>query len=100
MKKTAKIRLTRETLRALAAHAGSALAILAGGRIDAESAAVLVRDTGVRELHLRGARTVESEMRFRRDGITFGKAYQPDEYRWREVSEPLVREIVDSLAPG
>jgi copper homeostasis protein len=88
----------RETLRALVARAGDALAILAGGRVDASSAQALVRDAGVRELHVRAAATMESAMRFRRDGITFGTPYAPDEYRWREVSEPLVRELVASLA--
>jgi len=84
-------------LRALVQRAGDALTILAGGRVTADVAPRLVREAGVREVHVRGAAPVESAMRFRRDDVVFGKAYAPDEYRWMDVSAPRVREVVAAV---
>ncbi|HYD54300.1 MAG TPA: copper homeostasis protein CutC, partial [Gemmatimonadaceae bacterium] len=84
------------TLRSLVAAAAGRVGILAGGRVTAEVASTLVREAGLRELHVRGAAPVESPMRFRREAIRFGKPYAPDEYRWSEVSEASIRAVVDA----
>jgi len=81
-------------LRQLVARAGDALAILAGGRIDASNAARIVAETGARELHVRGTERVASAMRHRRGDIAFGKRYEPDEYTRAVTSAALVAEIV------
>ena len=86
-----------DTIAALVRRAGNALAVMAGGRIGADDAPRLAREGGVREVHVRGAEPVESAMRFRRDGVLFGKPYTPDEYCWSAVREERVREVVRAL---
>jgi copper homeostasis protein len=81
----------------LVEHAGDDLVILAGGRVTADVARDLSR-LGVREIHVRGASMRESQMRFRRDDVVFGKPYSPDEYRWPMVDADRVREIVKAVS--
>ena len=87
----------RETLARLVARAGSDLVIMAGGGVTAESAPLLAKEAGVREVHVRAAEPVESAMVARTPNVTFGKPYVPDEYRWPAVREDKVREVVDAL---
>jgi copper homeostasis protein len=84
-------------LAGLVAEAGARITILAGGGIDESNAARIVRETGVREIHVRGRRGEPSKMTFRRDGVTMGKPYQPDEYRRVETDPERVREIVGEV---
>lgn len=86
------------TLAALVRHAGGRLTVMAGGRVTEESAPLLVREAGVREVHVRGAEPAESRMRHRRPDIPFGKAYAPDDYHWPATSERLVRRVVEACA--
>ena len=87
-----------DTIAALVRRAGDALAVMAGGRVDAATAPRLASEAGVREVHVRGAEPVESAMRARRDGVVFGKPYTPDEYRWTAVREERVREVVRAVS--
>jgi copper homeostasis protein len=81
-------------LARLVAAAGERILIVAGGGIDESNAARIVRETGVRELHVRGSRVGPSGMKFRRVGVAMGKPYQPDEYRRVETDSDRVRGIV------
>jgi copper homeostasis protein len=82
---------------------GRAPTILAGGGITGESAPRIVRETGVRELHVRAAARVNSAMRHRRGDITFGKPHEPSEYSRLVTDAARVRAIVEAcgspLAP-
>ncbi len=81
-------------LARLVAQAGERITILAGGGIDESNAARIVRETGAREIHVRGSRVAPSRMKFRRDGVAMGKSYQPDEYRRVETASDRVRDMV------
>ena len=85
------------TIAALVRQAAGRFTILAGGGITDESAPRVVRDTGVREVHVRGSARAESAMRFRRPGVVFGKPSTPDEYA-RIITDPdRIRRIVDAV---
>jgi len=84
-------------LARLVSQAGGRITILAGGGVDESNAARIVRVTGVREIHIRGSRVTTSAMEFRRDGVTMGKSYQPDEYRRVETDSERVRAIVSEV---
>ena len=84
-------------LARLVAQAGERTIILAGGGIDESNAARIIRETGVREIHVRGSRVTTSKMEFRRDGVAMGKSYQPDEYRRVETDPERVRAIVSEV---
>jgi len=47
------------TLASLVRQAGNRIAVMAGGRITEATAAQIVRETGVREIHVRGERTMK-----------------------------------------
>ena len=47
------------TLASLVSQAGDRIVVMAGGRITESNAAQIVRQTGVREIHVRGERTVK-----------------------------------------
>jgi copper homeostasis protein len=81
----------------LVRHAAGRIGILPGGGIRAENAAALVAATGVSEIHVRGASTVESAMRARRHGIPMGRAYVPDEYRWEATTSEAIAAVVSAL---
>ena len=86
-------------IAALVRQAGGRVVVLAGGGVTEQSAGRIVRETGVREVHVRGTARVESAMRFRRPGITFGKPSTPDEYA-RTVTDPArIRRVVEAVGP-
>lgn len=82
------------TIAALVRAAGGRVAVMAGGGIDAASAATLVREAGVRELHVGGAVAVPGAMTFRRPGIAFGRPGPPDEYTVLAPDDARLRRVV------
>lgn len=87
-------------MRDLVRRAEGRLVILAGGGITEANAARIVRETGVREIHLRGSTAEASPMQFRREGVKFGKRHEPDEYRRIETSSERIRAVVDAVSGG
>jgi copper homeostasis protein len=57
-------------LSRLVHHAAERIVVLAGGSITSANVADVVRATGVREVHVRGAEQVRSAMRHRHAGVT------------------------------
>ena len=84
-------------IAALVAQSAGRIAIMAGGGINEANAARIVRETGVREIHVGAGGIRHSGMDFRREGVFMGKAYQPDEYRRVETDPERVREIVNRV---
>jgi copper homeostasis protein CutC len=68
--------------------------VMAGGRITESCVERIVRETGVREVHARGAARAESAMRYRRDGVSFGKPYVPDEYARSATDPERIRALI------
>jgi copper homeostasis protein len=87
-----------DRIAALVRQAGDRIAVLAGGGITESTAAEVVSRTGVREVHVRCAVRVASGMRFRREGVPFGKPYEPDEYSWLASSESRIDAVVQVLS--
>lgn len=85
-------------LRSLVAQSAGAVTILAGGGISEVNAAQIVRETGVTEIHVRGSRADSSRMTFRRNGVSMGRAYQPDEYQRVETDPERIRTILAAVA--
>lgn len=68
------------SLARLVELAGERIQILAGGSISAANVAQVVRLTHVREVHVRAASRVESEMRHRRTDVTLARPQAPGDY--------------------
>lgn len=86
-------------LRELVGWSNGQVTVLAGGGITEKNAAKIVKETGVREIHLRGGAAEPSEMQFRRPGVFMGKAYTPDEYSRSETSHARIKEVVKAVKP-
>ena len=84
-------------IAALVAQGAGRIAVMAGGGVNEANAARIVRETGVREIHLGAGGIRDSGMEFRREGVFMGKAYQPDEYRRVETDSERVRTIVERV---
>lgn len=87
-----------ETIAALVRQSAGRVAVMAGGGVTPETAARVVRATGVREVHVRGAVRAESAMRFRRAGVGVGKPHVPDEYARTVTSADRIRLVVRACA--
>ena len=83
-----------ETLAALAWRSEGRGSIIAAGGITEHTAARVVTEAGVSEIHVRASRRRDSAMRFRRQGVSLGKAYSPDEYARVSTTPELVRLVV------
>jgi copper homeostasis protein len=59
--------------------AGDRIVIMAGGDIDEQNVADLVRETGVREIHVRGTSPVSERMVFHDHPVPFRRPLPPDE---------------------
>ena len=90
--------LGSEAIAALVAQGAGRITVMAGGGINEANAARIVRETGVREIHLGAVGIRDSGMEFRREGVFMGKAYQPDEYKRVETDPERVREIVTRVS--
>jgi hypothetical protein len=60
----------------------------------------VIHEAGVNEIHVRPTRRRDSQMRFRRESITLGKPYVPDEYARVLTPSELVRAVVAAASAG
>ncbi len=69
---------------------------IAAGGVSPENVKEVVEKAGVKEVHASAKAAIGSSMRFRRDGVSMGKA-DADEYSRLSTSEKLVAMINDKL---
>ncbi len=82
----------------LVRRAGDRIVVMPGGGRD-HNVKTVVAGTGAREVHVVGARDVESRMVFRNPGCSMGTQARSSEYGWTETDPDRVRAIVDALTP-
>ncbi|MDB4889508.1 MAG: Copper homeostasis protein cutC [Gemmatimonadetes bacterium] len=85
-------------LRAMVHLAGDAMTILAGGSITASNVADVVRESGVRQVHLRAAVRVESAMTHRRGNVTLARPQAPNDYERVVASADEIRRVMAALS--
>lgn len=81
----------------LVSQAGDRLIIMPGGGIDDTNIMSIVFKTNVREVHLTGRKSINSEMRFRRDGIRMGSTPELTEFTRKVADMEKIREIINIL---
>ncbi|HEU4995447.1 MAG TPA: copper homeostasis protein CutC [Gemmatimonadaceae bacterium] len=86
-------------ISALARRAAGQIVVMAGGGVREESVQEIVHRSGVREVHVRGAREVYGSTPISPTGITLRKPFPTDERAWEETDERRIREFV-RLANG
>lgn len=85
-------------IRRLVADAGDRVRVMAGGGVSAANVGRLVREAGVREVHLSGRAAADSPMRFRRPEVPLGGAALPGEYDRYETDAERIRAVVAALS--
>lgn len=66
------------------------VSIMPGGGVTEANLAGIVRETGVREIHLSARETVHSRMRYRNEPCSMGAFSKGREYEWRETTAAKV----------
>lgn len=84
----------------LVSQAAGRITIMPGGGVNAENLPELARRTGARAFHLSAKRTVDSAMRFRREGVPMGlpmmsefTGYVTDERQVRRCRQALLKTL-------
>jgi copper homeostasis protein len=84
-------------LAELVDQGGNDITILAGGGITAANAAEVVRLSGVKEVHVRAAAAVQSEMAYQPTAITLVRPKPPGDYERTGTRAVEMRRIVSTL---
>lgn len=86
-----------ELIRQLVIQADERIIIIPGGGIDETNVALIATATKVREIHLTGRNTIDSEMIFRRQGINMGGVSGISEFS-RKIADPdRIKSIISKL---
>ena len=84
-------------IKKLVKQAGSRIIIMPGSGLDETNIARMAKATGASEFHLTGMKNVESEMKFRRNGILMGGFPDVPEFS-RKVADPeRIKKIISIL---
>jgi copper homeostasis protein len=85
----------------LVRSAGGEIGIIACGGINGQNVARLVAETRVREVHLRGASLVQSDMEYRPRDVRLGAPIPENAVDWLATDPARIRAVVTALAgPG
>jgi copper homeostasis protein len=82
----------------LVRHAGDAIGIVAAGGINGQNVGRLVAETGVREVHLRGASLVHSTMDYQSRGPRLRAPLPESDADWLATDPARIRGVVTALA--
>jgi copper homeostasis protein len=81
----------------LVRSAGDSIIIMPGSGIDKTNIRNIAQRSGATEFHLTGRKVVQSDMIFRRDGITMGGMHGLNEYSRKVADADHIKEIIDIL---
>ena len=84
-------------LAELVEQGGTDITILGGGSINASNVAEVVRRTGVKEVHLRAAAGVKSEMTYLPANVTLARPMPPGDYERFGTRADEMRRVVSAL---
>lgn len=87
-----------KTIARMVSHAFNRMVVLAGGRINEKNARRIVERTGVREIHVRGARQVRSGMKHRTATVGFRGKPLASDYVNEYTDASRIRALVKSLS--
>jgi copper homeostasis protein len=84
-------------IRQLVEHAGKKIIIMPGGDINESNIAMIAEISGASEFHLTGRKTIDSEMLFRKQGVSMGGLSDISEFS-RKVADPeKIKSIINIL---
>lgn len=68
-----------------------------GSGINEDNIAYIAQKTGADVFHVSLRKTIESEMKYRKKGVTMGKLSDKEEYEHQITDENRVRKVVEIL---
>jgi copper homeostasis protein len=86
-----------ELINRLVRQAGNRLIIMPGSGINAENIIKIARGTAADEFHLTGRKVKDSEMVFRRPGISMGSSPDTSEFLSKAADREVIRAIINNL---
>jgi copper homeostasis protein len=86
-----------ELLHKLVEYANGRIVILAGGGVTPTNAAKILQQSGTNEIHASARSTVQSNMKYRLDGVSMGAA-DVDEYSRKTTDVKIVTQIKRAIS--
>ncbi len=86
-----------ELLHKLVEYANGRIVILAGGGVTPTNAAKILQQSGTNEIHASARSTVQSNMKYRLDGVSMGAA-DVDEYSRKTTDVNIVKQIKQAIS--
>jgi copper homeostasis protein len=86
-----------ELIRKLIEQAGDRIVIMPGGGIDESNISLLARNTRAQEYHLTGRKIINSEMIYRKAGISMGGISGFEEYSRKTADQEKISNIINIL---
>lgn len=86
-----------ELIAKLVEHASERIIIMACGNLNERNIHRVVAQTGVKELHFTGFRSVDSEMKYRNERVVMGGTLRPPEYSRGVADADLIRRTIDAI---
>jgi copper homeostasis protein len=87
-----------ELIAQLHKKAKDRIILMPGGGINESNIALLAKASGCREFHLTARKIIESEMIFRKQGISMGGTQEIPEFSRKVADADMIRRIVDILS--
>ena len=86
-----------ELIGKLVSLAGDRITVMPGGGINISNIAIIANATKAREYHLTGRKVIESDMIFRRQGVSMGGIPEVSEFTRKIADEDTIRKIIEIL---
>jgi copper homeostasis protein len=86
-----------ELIARLVTLAGERIIIMPGGGINIANIAQIANATKAKEYHLTGRKVIESDMIFRRQGVSMGGIPEVAEFSRKVADEDTIRKIIETL---
>lgn len=84
-------------IRKLVQQAAGRIIIMPGSGITLSNIEYIARETGAKEFHLTGRKTIDSEMLFRRENVMMGSLPGQSEYSLKTADGELIKSIIARL---
>jgi copper homeostasis protein len=86
-----------EMIKSLVKQAGKRIIVMPGSGINDANISQIASETGAKEFHLTGRKTVDSEMIFRKEGISMGGSPGITEFSRKITDSELIKRIIGIL---
>ncbi len=86
-----------ELIAKLIKHAGDRIIIMVCGNLNERNINRVIAETGAKELHFTGFRSVDSEMQYRNERVFMGGTLRPPEYSRAVTDAEVIRKTISAI---